>query len=86
VNRRTFIGSLCAVLTSPLWGKNAAEPRKRCEKVNYKGLRCVDAAGHDGNMHFDDDGCAWFPTKMSFTVRHGDYRGVVFDALPADIE
>lgn len=26
MNRRTFLGSLCAVLTVPLWGKKAAEP------------------------------------------------------------
>lgn len=34
MNRRTFIGSLCAVLTAPLWGKKAAiEPFELGAKV-----------------------------------------------------
>jgi hypothetical protein len=43
MNRRTFIGSLCAVLTATLWGKKAAEPAekwplKACAEHGYEGV------------------------------------------------
>jgi hypothetical protein len=46
VNRRTFIGSLCAVLTSPLWGKKAAEPAEDWIALDPKTVRVLRKSGH----------------------------------------